>query len=67
MLGDWLKNLVPVFNQAKARPKSIAPCTCNFSHTLSKLQANAAWFIRLFAPPLNGHSNYFAIGFSTVI
>ena len=29
-------------------------------------RSNSAWFIRLFAPPLNGHSNYFAIGFSTV-
>ena len=70
--GDWLKNVAPFFNQlGEAKPKPIAPCTCDFSRALSKLQVitrNCDWFIALFASELMiSRSNYCAIGFSTVV
>ena len=56
------------FNQWAA--KQIAPCTRDFSRALSTLQViawNYNWFIALFAPVVFGWSNYFGIGFLTVI
>jgi len=47
--------------KAKPKPKPITPCTPNFSHALSKLQATARysdWFIVLIAPVVIGQSNY---------
>ena len=59
------------FNQWKEKPKLITPCMCDFfSRALSKFQViakNSDWFIALSAPVLIGGSNYFDIGFSTVI
>ena len=46
----------------------MAPCTRDFSHTLSKFQAialNSEWFIASFAPVVIGRINYFGNGFST--
>lgn len=43
MVGDWLRNLTPLFNQREAKPKPIA---------LSKLKViamNFDWLIALFA------------------
>lgn len=49
-----------------AKPKPIAPCMCDFSHTLSKLQVivrNSDWFINCFATAVIGWSNKFGIWF----
>ena len=57
-------------NQWEAKPKPIAPCTRDFSHTSSELQViarNCDWFIALPAPVVIGRSNCFGFGFSTVI
>ena len=57
-------------NHREANAKPIAPCTRIFSRALSKLQAtdrNSDWFIAPVAPVDIDLSNYFAIGFSTVI
>ena len=65
-LSDWSK----FFNQWEAKPKSIAPCTRDFSCALSKLlliARNSDWFIALFAPVVIGRSNYYGFGLSTVI
>ena len=54
MLCYWVKSLQPVFNQREAKPKPIAPCMRDFSHTFGQLQVisrNSDWFIALFAPP----------------
>ena len=58
------------FNQWEAKPKPIAPCTRDFSRALYKLQViagNFNWCIALFARVVIGWSNYFGVGFSTVI
>ena len=67
--SDWLKNLMPVFIPVRSKT-TIVPCTCNFTHALSKLQViarNFDWLIALFAPVVIGRSNYFGIGFLGVI
>ena len=69
-LSDWLKTLAPVFQPMRSKPKTIAPCTRDFSRVLSELQViarNCDWFIALFAPVVIGQSNCFGFGFSTVI
>ena len=67
-LGDWLKNFAPVFTPTRRRPKPVAPCTRDFSRALSKVTSrNYDWFIALFALVAIGRSNYFGIGFSTVV
>ena len=38
MLIDWLQNLAPVFQPMRSKAEPIAPCTCNFSCTLRRLQ-----------------------------
>ena len=57
-LNDWLKNLAIVFQPIEnAKPKPTAPCTCDFSRSLSKLQVIARrsdWFDALFAPVVIG-------------
>ena len=66
-LGDWLKRLAPVFQEAK--PKPIAPCTRDIFCASGELQAiarNCDWFMELF-PVVIGRSNCFGFGFSTVI
>ena len=65
MLGDC-----QLCNHREANAKSIAPRSAIFPAELSKLQVtdrNSAWFIALFTPVEIDLSNYFAIGFSTVI
>ena len=65
-----LKISLHFFNQWEPKAKSIAPCTRDFSRTLRKLQVaarNSDWFIMLFALVMTGRSDYFGIGFSTVI
>mgnify|MGYP000205830385 CR=1 FL=1 len=68
-LSDWFKNLAIVFQPIEnAKPKPTAPCTCDFSRALSKLQVNVRnsdWFDALFAPVVIGRSNFFGIGFSS--
>ena len=66
-ITDWLKNLAPFFNQWEA--KLIAPWTCDVFRAFSKLLVtrNSDCFIALFAPVVIGKSNYFGVGFSTVI
>ena len=69
-LSDWLKRLAPGFNQREAKPKPIAPCTRDFSRSLSELQViarNCYWFIALSALVVIGRSNCFDFGVSTVI
>ena len=58
------------FNQWEAKPKPIAPCTRDFSRSLSELQVitrSSDWFIALFAPVVIGRSNCLGFGFSIVI
>ena len=65
-----LKDSRQFFNQWEAKPKPIAPCTRDFSRSLSELQViatNCDWFIALFDPVVIGRSNWFDFGFSTVI
>ena len=67
-LIDELKNLAPVFNQAKPQP--IAPCTRDFSRALNKLQAvagNSDCFIVLSSLVVIGRRNYFGVDFPAVI
>ena len=69
-LSDWLKRLARVFQPMRSKTKPIVPCTPDFSLTLSELQVsprNCDCFIVLFAPVVNGWSNCFGLGFSTVI
>ena len=54
----------------RSKPKSIAPCTRDFSRALSKLlliARNSDWFIALFTPVVIGRSNYYCFGLSTII
>ena len=71
ILSDWLKYLAPVFPPMRRKLKTIPPrARAIFSRVLSKLQViarNSDWLIALFDPVMNGGSNYFGIGFSTVI
>ena len=71
LIVNWLKNLAPVLQpMRKTKAKPITPCTRDFSRPLSKLHVtamNSDWFIALFVPVVIGQSNYFGIGFSTVI
>ena len=62
-LGDWLKDLAPVFStNENQNHKPIAPCTRDFSRALNKLQAGSSdWIITLLAPVVIGRSNYFGI------
>ena len=65
-----LKDSGQFFNQWEAKPKPIAPWTCDFSCASSELQViarNCDWFIALPAPVVIGRSNCFGFGFSTVI
>ena len=63
-----LKDSCQFFNQWESKPKPTAPCTCNFSRTLSELQViarNCDWFITLPAPVVIDRSNCFGFGFSS--
>ena len=66
-LSDWLKYLAPVFPPTRSKTKS-SPTLCElFPRVLSKLQViarNSDWLIALFAPVMNGGSNYSGIAFS---
>ena len=69
-LSDWLKRFAPVFNQWKATPKPIVPCTRDFFRASSELQViarNCDWFIALPVPVVIGRSNFFGFSFSTGI
>ena len=60
------------FNQWEAKQKAVAAssCTRDFSRSLNKWQVivrNSDRLIALFARVLIGRSDYFVIGFSTVI
>ena len=57
--GGCFKKIVPVFQPMRNKLKPIASRTHDFSRALSKLQVTACVLI--------GRSNYFVIGFSTVI
>ena len=65
-----LKDSRQFFNQWKAKPKPIAPCTRDISRASGELQViarNCDWFMELFVPVVIGRSNCFGFGFSTVI
>jgi len=65
-----LKDSRQFFNQWRAKPKPIAPCTRDSFRALSELQIiarNCDWFIALFAPVVIGRSDCYGFGFSTVI
>ena len=67
--GD-LKNLTAVFQPIITKTKTNCTSYAQSSRSLSKLQAIARhsdWFIPPFAPVVIGRSNYFGIGFLTVI
>ena len=69
-LIDWLKNFPPVSQPIRSKIKTNRTLHARFSRALSKLQViarNSHWFIALFAAVVIGGSNYFGIGFSTVI
>ena len=58
------------YNLWEAKPKLIVPCRPYFSRALSKLRfisRNSDWLITLLAPSVIGRSNYFGVGYSTVI
>ena len=72
MIG--LKDSWQFFSQWEAKPnpipKPIAPCTRDFSRSLSKCQiiaSNRDSFIALFVPVVIGRRDNFSIGFSTAI
>ena len=68
MIG--LKILRQPFNQLEAKVKPIAPSKRQFSRILRKVQVTAKnfdFFITLFALIVIGSSNYFGIGYSTII
>ena len=57
------------FDQWESKPTAIAPCTPDFSRSLSKLQVvprNSVCFIKPFTLPLIDQSNFFGIPYSTV-
>ena len=63
-LSGELKNVAPVFQPMNKKQ--------NQSHLLRAIQfpalkANSDWFNALFVPVVIGWSNYFGIGFPTVI
>ena len=61
MLGDWFKNLGPLYQPMRMKTKT------DFSRALSKLHGiatNLDWFIALFASAAIGGSNYFGISFT---
>ena len=65
-----LKILHQFLSQWEAKPKPITSCKSDFPCTFSKFQVfarNSDCFIVRFAPVVTGRSNYFGIGFSTVI
>jgi len=65
-----LKDSRLFFNQWDTKPKSISPCTRDFSRASGELQViarNCDWFMELFVPVIIGRSNCFGFGFSTVI
>ena len=69
-VSDWLKNVHPVFQPMRSKVKTNRILYARFSRALNKLHViarNSDWFITLFAPVVIGRSNYFAIGFSTVM
>ena len=52
-----LKNSRQLFNQWESKPKTIAPCTHDFSRASSEWQAiarNSDWFMALFVPVVIG-------------
>ena len=72
----WILSLVAelkirtIFQPMKRKTKTNCTLSTPFFPALSKLQViamNSDWFIALFPPVVIGQSNYFAIGFSTVI
>ena len=66
----WASIRPQVFDQREAKPKPIALRTRDFSRALSKLQLiakNSDWFIALLTPVVIGQSNYWGIGYSTVV
>ena len=68
MIG--LKDSRKFFNQWEAKPKPIAPRTRDFYRASSELQViarNSDLFKALFVPVVIGQSDYFGLGFSTVI
>ena len=69
-LSDWLKNLMPLFQPVRSKTETNRTCAHDFSRAMSKFQViarNSDWFIVRFASVVIGRSNYFGIGFSTVI
>ena len=65
-----LKILHQLFSQWELTQNPTAACTRNFSRALNKLQiiaGNSDWLFALLTPVVIGQSNYFGIGFSTVI
>ena len=71
-LSDWLKNIAPIFQsmRSKTKIKINRSLEARLSRASSKLQVivrNSDWFIALFAPVVIGWSDYYGIGFSTVI
>ena len=59
-----------LFSQREPKQNQTAACTRDFSRALNKLQIiarNSDWLIALLTPVVIGQSNYFGIGFSTVI
>ena len=68
MIG--LKISRQLFSQREPKQNQTAACTRDFSRALNKLQIiarNSDWLIALLTPVVIGQSNYFGIGFSTVI
>ena len=70
-LSDWLKTLAPTFQPMRSNTKTNGACTRDFfphfEGSLQVISRNSDWFMALFALAVIGRSNYFGVGFSTVI
>ena len=68
-LREWLKSLAPGFEPMRSKTKtncSLCHATCP-AFWVSYKSISRNWFIALLAPVVIVQSNYFVIGFSTVI
>ena len=64
----WRRNLAPVCEPMRRKPKPNAPCKLGFSRAFSNLLVtarNSDCFIALFASVVIGRSSYVDVGFTT--
>ena len=69
-LSDWFKVLAPLFQPIRSDTKPIVYRACTFSRALCRLgviTSNLDWFTGLSPSFLIGQSNYYGLGFATLI